>query len=125
MVPSLPCNVLSNMLVELFALCRYLSILLKNRFLTLFPSTFLVYKSFWLCLLSSCRASMVSYTILDLRPARSYVVQLVVLIGDPTVAIHLPTNKVEIDTLWVPGEFTLSLCKCSDKLWNESNTGMK
>ncbi|XP_038073760.1 uncharacterized protein LOC119741895 [Patiria miniata] len=50
------------------------------------------------------RASMVSYTMLDLRPARSYVVQLVVLVGDPTVAIHLPSNKVEVDTLWIPSK---------------------
>ncbi|XP_071796762.1 uncharacterized protein [Asterias amurensis] len=50
------------------------------------------------------RPSVKRYTILGLRPARSYVVQLVVLVGDPIVSIHLPTNKVEVDTLWIPSK---------------------
>nr|XP_054758553.1 uncharacterized protein LOC129264662 [Lytechinus pictus] len=52
----------------------------------------------------SFRPELRKYTILDLRPARSYVVQLVVLVGSSSaqVGIHLQTSKIEVDTLWLP-----------------------
>ncbi|XP_072031240.1 uncharacterized protein [Amphiura filiformis] len=50
------------------------------------------------------RPEVKQYTILDLRPARSYVVNLVVLVGNPTVAVTVNTNMLEIDTLWIPSK---------------------
>ncbi|XP_033104024.1 uncharacterized protein LOC117106721 [Anneissia japonica] len=53
------------------------------------------------------RPELIKYTLVNLKPSRSYVVQLVVILGEihePGIALELQTNKVEIDTLWVPAE---------------------
>ncbi|XP_071487054.1 uncharacterized protein [Diadema antillarum] len=52
----------------------------------------------------SFRPELRKYTILDFRPARSYVVQLVVMVGSTQVGIHLQTSKIEVDTLWLPSK---------------------
>ncbi|KAJ8045791.1 Extracellular matrix protein FRAS1 [Holothuria leucospilota] len=51
------------------------------------------------------RPEIPKFTLLNLRPAKSYVVMLVVLFGDTSGSmIHLQSNKVEVDTLWVPSK---------------------
>ena len=54
------------------------------------------------------RPEIKQYTILDLRPARSYVVNLVVLVGNPRVAVTVNTNMLEIDTLWIPCKYSMT-----------------
>ncbi|XP_071963360.1 uncharacterized protein [Antedon mediterranea] len=53
------------------------------------------------------RPELTKYILVNLKPSRSYIVQLVVILGEvhePGIALELQTNKVEIDTLWVPAD---------------------